>query len=120
MTRELDTVVLTHHMPEHGLNEGDIGTVVHAYQDSSSFEVEFVTAGGQTIAVLTLTAENVRLHKTRKDAGRRSRQTSSGFRFAQQAPPLHDDAHLRLPHKRGSPPRGQTDKSHTGNADFLV
>jgi hypothetical protein len=27
--KELDTVVLTHDVPEHGLKEGDIGAIVH-------------------------------------------------------------------------------------------
>ena len=58
--RELDTVVLTHDIDEYGLNRGDIGAVVHCYKDGAAFEVEFVTAEGRTIAVLTLTQADIR------------------------------------------------------------
>jgi len=59
--KELDTVVLAHDIDEYGLKEGDIGAVVHCYSDSNAFEVEFVTAEGRTIAVLTLTLNDIRL-----------------------------------------------------------
>ena len=58
--KELDLVVLTHDIEEHKLKSGDVGTVVHCYDDKSGFEVEFVTAEGKTIAVLTLTTDNLR------------------------------------------------------------
>jgi hypothetical protein len=61
MIRELDTVVLTHSIEEYGLKEGDIGAVVHCYVDGNAFEVEFVTAEGRTITVLTLTSNDIRL-----------------------------------------------------------
>ena len=61
MIRELDTVVLTHDIEEYGLKEGDIGAVVHCYSDGNAFEVEFVTAEGRTIAVITLTLTDIRL-----------------------------------------------------------
>jgi len=61
MIRELDTVVLTRDVPEHGLEKGDVGAVVHRYKSELSYEVEFVTAEGKTLAVLTLTSEDVRL-----------------------------------------------------------
>jgi hypothetical protein len=57
--RELDTVVLTRDVPEHGLLAGDLGVVVHAHS-ATAFEVEFVTADGRTVALLTLTASDVR------------------------------------------------------------
>lgn len=47
-------------MSEHGLKKGDVGTAVHRYTDRTAFEVEFVTAEGKTIAVLTLTEADVR------------------------------------------------------------
>jgi hypothetical protein len=37
-----------------------VGTVVHYYQDKKGFEVEFVTAAGQTINVMTLTDAEIR------------------------------------------------------------
>jgi hypothetical protein len=60
MIRELDTVVLTHDLLEHGLKAGDVGAVVHSYNDGQSFEVEFVSAEGKTLALLTLTAADIR------------------------------------------------------------
>lgn len=61
MFKELDTVVLTHDIEEHGLKQGDIGAVVHCYKDGAAFEVEFVTADGRTIALLTLNEVDIRL-----------------------------------------------------------
>jgi hypothetical protein len=58
--KELDLVVLTHDLPEHGLLEGDLGTIVHGYMDGQAWEVEFVTAEGRTVAVLTLTRADIR------------------------------------------------------------
>ena len=58
--KELDLVVLTHDIPEHGLLEGDLGTIVHGYTDGQAWEVEFVTAEGRTVAVLTLTHGDIR------------------------------------------------------------
>lgn len=60
MIRELDTAVLTHDVAEHGLIRGDVGTVVHCYSDGTAFEVEFVTAEGKTVALLTLTPQDIR------------------------------------------------------------
>lgn len=60
MIRELDTVVLTRDLKEHGLREGDVGAVVHRYPDGTTYEVEFVSAEGATVALLTLTGEDIR------------------------------------------------------------
>jgi hypothetical protein len=60
MFRELDTVVLTRDFPQHGLQQGDVGAVVHCYEDGKAFEVEFVTAEGKTAALLTLTSADIR------------------------------------------------------------
>jgi len=59
MIRELETVVLLHDVSQHGLKSGDVGAVVHRYGDGKAFEVEFVTAEGRTVAVLTLTESDV-------------------------------------------------------------
>jgi len=40
--------------------------VVHCYGDSSAFEVEFVTAEGRTIALLTLRPADIRLFGSRE------------------------------------------------------
>jgi len=53
MIKELDTVVLTEDLPEHGLKRGDLGTVVLVH-DPEGYEVEFLTLDGQTFAVVSL------------------------------------------------------------------
>jgi hypothetical protein len=66
MVRELDTVVLTRDIAEHGLRQGDVGAVAHCYPGGAAFEVEFVTADGQTIALLTLESADVRSIRERE------------------------------------------------------
>lgn len=61
MIKELDTVVLSQDLPEYGLKQGDIGAVVHSYKEGKAFEVEFITGKGDTVAVVTLNSEDVRL-----------------------------------------------------------
>jgi Domain of unknown function (DUF4926) len=58
--RELDLIVLTRDLPGEDLRAGDIGTVVLVHQAGAGFEVEFSTLGGQALAVVTLTADDVR------------------------------------------------------------
>ncbi len=60
MIRELDTVVLVRDLVEHGLTQGDVGAVVHCYKDEVAFEVEFVTGEGSTLAVLSLSRQDIR------------------------------------------------------------
>ncbi len=60
MIKELDTVVLSRDIPEHGLRRGDIGAVVHCYKSGKGFEVEFITGQGETVALVTLDNEHVR------------------------------------------------------------
>jgi len=60
MIKELDRVVLTKSVPSEGLEEGDVGTVVHVYKDGEAFEVEFLTLDGRTAAVATLESSHVR------------------------------------------------------------
>jgi hypothetical protein len=66
MIKELDTVVLVRDLDEYELKEGDIGAVVHCYAGGNAFEVEFVTAEGRTVAVLTLTTDDIRPMKARE------------------------------------------------------
>ena len=61
MIKELDLVVLMHDIEGYGLKAGDVGTVVHCYDDKVGYEVEFVTAEGKTIGVLTLTTADIRM-----------------------------------------------------------
>jgi hypothetical protein len=60
MIAELDTVVLTQDLPEQGLREGDLGTVVMIYKDNAAYEVEFVTLDGETVSVATLIPTQIR------------------------------------------------------------
>ncbi len=60
MFSELDTVVLAHDLKEHKLSRGDVGTVVHCYAGGKTYEVEFVTGEGKTVAVLTLEQADIR------------------------------------------------------------
>jgi hypothetical protein len=66
MIRELDTVVLTHDIPEHGLKRADVGAVAHCYEDGEAWEVEFVTAEGTPVALLTLGAPDIRPMRSRE------------------------------------------------------
>ncbi len=72
--RELDTVVLDKDLPEHELRRGDLGAVVHVYDDTT-IEVEFVRASGQTQALVRLPIEAIRASRCR----------SPGCAFAQSA-----------------------------------
>ena len=56
--KELDTVVLTHDLPEHSLKAGDLGTVV--FLSAGKLEVEFVLANGATQALVTLSPTSIR------------------------------------------------------------
>ena len=60
MIKELDQVVLTADLPDSGLQAGDIGTVVLVHREGAGYEVEFVALDGETLAVLSLTADEVR------------------------------------------------------------
>ena len=58
--KEFDSVVLTADIAEHNLKRGDVGTIVHVHDDGTAFIVEFMTFGGDTIAVTTLTSDQLR------------------------------------------------------------
>jgi len=61
---ELDNVVLTTDLPEHGLKRGDLSTVVLVHDDdhgdNQGYEVEFVTLDGETVAVVSLFRSQLR------------------------------------------------------------
>ena len=59
MLKELDTIVLAVDLPEHGLSRGDLGTVVLVHKDKG-YEVEFMALDGETLAVVSLFANQVR------------------------------------------------------------
>ena len=60
MIKELDDVILACDLPEHGLSAGDIGTAALVHRNEAGYEVEFTALDGDTIAVVTLMANQVR------------------------------------------------------------
>ncbi len=60
MIYEHEQVVLTRDLPEHGLLAGDIATVVAVHQDGAGYTLEFMTVQGDTLAVVTVDADDVR------------------------------------------------------------
>ena len=69
--KELDSVVLTQDLTELGLCRGDIGTIVLAHGDRG-YEVEFVSLDGETLAVTSLSPQQVRPVRGREIAHARS------------------------------------------------
>lgn len=55
----IETVVLTKDIEEHNLKKGDLGTVVGIYGDHD-YEVEFLTVGGRTAALISLNEKDIR------------------------------------------------------------
>lgn len=55
----LDVVDLLKDLTERGLRRSDLGTVVQLYEPDA-LDVEFVTAAGKTVALVTLKASDVR------------------------------------------------------------
>ena len=60
MLEELERVVLSEDLPEHGLKAGDVGMIVHIYGEHKGFEVEFVTLNGELVALVSLYPSQVR------------------------------------------------------------
>jgi hypothetical protein len=71
MIKDLDCVALAADLPEHGLTVGDVGAVVHVYEGGRSYQVEFTTYDGRTVAVAKVSADQIRplggkeIHHTR-------------------------------------------------------
>ena len=57
-------VILTCDLPERGLSAGDIGKAVLVHCSAAGCEVEFTSLDGDTIAVVTLIATQVRPAQT--------------------------------------------------------
>lgn len=68
MIEELEIVALTRAVPEHGLEAGDVGTVVMVYGEDEGYTVEFATFKGKTIAIVTLEADAIRPIREREIA----------------------------------------------------
>jgi hypothetical protein len=60
MIAEHDRLILRTDLPDHGRCAGDVGTVVHIYDEGPAYEVEFCTLSGDTVAVATVTSDQVR------------------------------------------------------------
>ena len=60
MITELERVALTKALPEHGLEPGDVGTVVSVHKNDEGYTLEFMTLGGETVAIATVRGEAVR------------------------------------------------------------
>ena len=60
MIKEHHRVVLKKNLAGHDLKAGDVGTVIHIYKAGEAFEVEFLTLHGETVAIATLEASQVR------------------------------------------------------------
>jgi len=60
MIQEHDCIVLTQDIEAERLQTGDVGTVVHVHGGGAAYEVEFMTLTGQTAAVATVLAAQLR------------------------------------------------------------
>ena len=64
MIKEHDRIVLKTAIAAENLEAGDVGKVVHIHKNGAAYEVEFVTLAGDTVAVVTVEAAQVRpVHK---------------------------------------------------------
>ena len=60
MLKELDSAILTIDLPAYGLSVGDIGTIVLVHGEKG-YEVEFVTLDGETLAIVSLNQDQLRV-----------------------------------------------------------
>lgn len=57
--KEGELVALLVNLPSLNLSVGDVGTVAYVYENGAAYEVEFMKAAGDTIAVETLKAHQI-------------------------------------------------------------
>ena len=57
--KPFDPVVLTRDLPQHRLKQGDVGAIIDVHEPGA-LDVEFVTASGKTVALITVLAVDVR------------------------------------------------------------
>jgi Domain of unknown function (DUF4926) len=69
--QQTDIAVLTVDLPEYGLKVGDVGTVMMVH-GQNGYEVEFMTLDGETVAVTSLEAAQMRPIASREVAHVRS------------------------------------------------
>lgn len=56
-----DTIELAVDLPEEGLTAGSVGAIVHIFHEPTvAYEVEFTDDAGRTIAMTTLTPDQLR------------------------------------------------------------
>lgn len=60
MLEEHDRIVLTEDLASARLKGGDVGTIVHIHREGEAFEVEFLALDGDTAAVATVPASQLR------------------------------------------------------------
>jgi len=60
MIRELERVALAIDLPDYHLRAGDLGTVVDITSDGQEVTIEFFTLDGETIAVVPVTASQIK------------------------------------------------------------
>jgi hypothetical protein len=60
MLHEHNRVVLTEPITDLGLENGDVGTIVHVHAGGAAYEVEFVSLDGETSIVSTVKASALR------------------------------------------------------------
>ena len=60
MFSEHEQVVLISHIDEKGLMAGDVGTIVHVHPDGQAYVVEFMSLGGDTLAIATVLPSQAR------------------------------------------------------------
>ena len=58
--KEHERIILTGDIPSEGLTAGDVGTIIHVHSGGKAFEVEFISLAGQTAAIATVEASQVR------------------------------------------------------------
>ena len=59
MLLEPNSVVLARDLPKYGLKSGDVGTIVLVHPEGG-YEVEFITLDRQTVAVTSVSTDEVR------------------------------------------------------------
>lgn len=68
MIDELEVVALTRAVPEHGLEAGDVGTIVMVHDAPRGYTVEFMDLRGNTLAIADLPTDAVRPVRDREVA----------------------------------------------------
>lgn len=105
MFNELDTVVLTSDQTAHGLCAGDVGAIVCVHGNGIAFDVEFCSGSGKTLALLTLSEDDIRhpgeneilCVRDLSDSSSRNAFAQMGLQFWDN--PLDDAAWNSLPEK---------------------